>query len=236
MKPASPEAPPGLLADAELLASEAVANAKMNRGRGLAGANSYGRSLAFDIGAFLAERVSANGCAVWYDACCGEGRALMEAAEQFSRSDWGWRVTLAGADLIGDFAPHFHPRLTLAAADVLRYEPPTPVDLCTVVHGLHYLGDKLAFLEHACRLLAPGGVLVGHLDPADLRLPDGETWQGLMRRVRRAGVRISHRAGLLRIDQTTAPLAFGLVYRGAEPSTAPNFSGMCGVRSWYAVP
>jgi hypothetical protein len=46
-------------------------------------------------------------------------------------------------------------------------------DLITCVHGLHYLGDKLAVLARAAGWLTATGRLVADLDLSSIRLPDG---------------------------------------------------------------
>jgi SAM-dependent methyltransferase len=220
-----------------LLASDTVVNAKMNRDRGFSGVNSYERELNFDITAFLQERVHRNGNAAWYDACCGSGRALREAAARWAAEPWAAQVTRLGVDLWDDFPPAGDGRVRFTAADVVGFHPPMPVDLITCVHGVHYLGDKLAFLENVYAHLRSGGVFVGHLDPANLRSAERpDLWPRLLRRLRNEGVVAALRSHHLRIEKTETPLQFGVRYRGAHTSAAPNFSGMVAVDSWYEEP
>lgn len=221
------------LSQAELLASDVVANATMNRGRGLTGVNSYARELRFDAATFLQERVSAQGRALWYDACCGEGRALAEAGEQFTATDWGRRIRIVGMDLIGDFVSTGE-NVRLLAGDVLTGTLDGQADLITCVHGLHYLGDKLGFLERAYAQLALGGLLLGNLDSANLRLPS--SWTQAVRRLRTQGVPITLKDHQLRLERVNAPLAFGLTYQGATVSAQPNYTGITVVDSWYRPP
>jgi hypothetical protein len=145
-----------MLTDHELLASSVVANSTMNRGRGLSGVNSYERELRFDILKFLQERVSLNGRAVCDDACCGEGRALLAAARFLQSVEWGGAVSLLGIDLVDAFTAVETHGLTLVRGDVVKHRWDIPVDLVTIVHGLHYLGDKLRFIENAYSMLADG--------------------------------------------------------------------------------
>ena len=218
------------LSHAELLASDVVANATMNRGRGLSGVNSYARELRFDVGDFLRERVQARGRALWYDACCGQGRALAEAGEHFAATHWGRRVQIVGVDLIGDFAPA-GTNLHLAAGDVGAWTLDGKADLITCVHGLHYLGDKLGFLEYAYAQLAPGGLLLAHLDTANLRLPCA--WAQTVRRLRAQGVALTLKDHRLRLERTDAALTFGLTHEGATVSAQANYTGIIVVDSWY---
>jgi SAM-dependent methyltransferase len=225
---------PRLLSDHELLASETVVNACMNRDRGFSGVNSYARELGFDIAGFLRQRVETNGGAFWYDACCGTGRAL---AEFVSRGEtWTDAVSVLGVDLIGDFVPVPAPNLRLLAAEVVSFRPEHPADLITCVHGIHYLGDKLAFLEANHAALASDGIFIGHFDPINLQFAEsGTDWTRLLRRVRREGIEISLRRHRLQMVGGNAPLRFGLAYQGAARANGPNFSGMIGVDSWYGA-
>jgi len=221
----------------ELLASPVVADATMNRGRGLSGVNSYERDLRVSLTDFLAARVREHGHALWYDACCGQGRALMEAAIQFQATDWGRAVQIVGVDLVDMFMPDQAPGVTLIAADVAAYRLDRPADLLTCVHGLHYLGDKLGFLEAAYAMLAPGGLLLAHLDPDNLRaLGAGASAWRQAARCAKGGVPLSIKGHVLRIEKTDAPLTFGLTFRGATVSERPNYTGITVIDSWYAAP
>ena len=219
----------------ELLSSPIVANATMNRGRGFSGVNSYERDLRVSLTDFLAARVRERGHALWYDACCGQGRALMDAAIQFQATDWGRAVQIVGADLVDMFTPNRAPGVTLIAADVAAFRPDRPADLITCVHGLHYLGDKLGFLESAYATLAPGGLLLGHLDPDNLRgLGVGASvWRQVVRHAAKSGVALDFKGHVLRIARMEAPLDFGVTFQGATVSERPNYTGITVIDSWY---
>ena len=222
----------------ELLSSPVVANATMNRGRGLRGVNSYERDLHFSLTDFLAGRVLACGKALWYDACCGEGRALMEAGNQFAASEWGRQVQIVGVDLVEMFTPEEVPNVTLTAADVAAFTLDRPADLISCVHGLHYLGDKLGFIQHACAMLTPGGLLLAHLDPDNLRAAGAgaSVWRQAVRHAAKNGVALDFKGHVLRIVRTEAPLNFGLTFQGATVSEQPNYTGITVIDSWYRVP
>ena len=221
----------------DLLLSPVVANATMNRGRGLSGVNSYGRELRFDIAAFLERRVRERGTAVWLDACCGQGRALWEAGRQFAGTDWGSGVRIVGVDLVGMFEAGDAPNVRLIAGDVAVFKLDGPVDLITCVHGLHYLGDKLGFLQNAHAMLEAGGVFLGSLDPQNVR--GGESRQSVWRQAaafaRRVGVAPDLKSHVLRLERGEARLDFGLSYLGATASEKPNYSGITVIDSWYAL-
>jgi len=229
---------------------DVVVNATMNRGRGLTGVNSYERELRrFDIAAFLrcrAESVPERRVR-WLDACCGAGRALTEAADDWTSADWARRITLIGIDLYDGMPPDRNSedglRARFVVGDVLTHLPPQePLDLVTCIHGLHYLPDKLAFLEQVyTRLVPDGGLLLAHLDPANVKLQDADNtplWPRLLRHVRRQGISLKFRAHLIRLERTlTSPatLSFGATYATRTVAPRPNYSGMIGVDSWYTT-
>ena len=73
---------------------------------------------------------------------------------------------ITGVDLIDAFAPHPAglPGLQLVSSPVSAWTPSRSCDLITCVHGLHYIGDKLAALARATSWLTPDGLLVADLD------------------------------------------------------------------------
>ena len=227
-----------MLCAEELLFSPVVANATMNRGRGLSGVNSYERDLRFSVTEFLAERVRERGAALWYDPCCGEGRALVEAGSQFAVSEWGRQVQIVGVDLVGMFAPEQTPNVTLTAADVTAFTLDRPADLITCVHGLHYLGDKLGFLQRAYAMLAPGGLLLAHLDADNLRASGSgaSVWRQAVRHAAKGGVTLDFKGHVLRLARAEPSLDFGVTFQGATVSEEPNYTGIIVIDSWYTGP
>jgi hypothetical protein len=152
----------GLLDDAALEMSAVVANCAMNRERQLTGVNSYTRELGFDPLQVVTARIEGGGrarggTAAWLDLCCGSGRALIQAARQVDQAGLAGRVVLAGVDLVDAFdaAPGSVPGLELVSAPVAAWESARSFDLITCVHGLHYIGDKLAVLTRAAGWLPP---------------------------------------------------------------------------------
>src|SRR5262249_13433265 len=150
--------------DAVLARSSVVANRKMNRERRLAGPNGYARDLGLHPLEFLRARHA--GPALWTDLCCGTGRALIDAARELSNGEPGVGATrIEGWDLVGHFDPNPFPEvLRLHEGPVEAWTPRSPSALITCVHGLHYVGDKLAILGKATSNLERGGLFVGNLD------------------------------------------------------------------------
>jgi SAM-dependent methyltransferase len=227
----------------------------MNRERGLHGVNSYTRELGFDALAWLMSCAEAHGQAAWLDVCCGEGRALSAAAQALRESHSPLNIHLAGVDLVapgsyGARAPGSLPtpsignkgpakpsavQLEFIEADIDSYMPSGAFDLITCVHGLHYLADKLGFLERAYGWLTAGGILVGHLDPANVRsdtMPRS-FWPTASRHARHQGAEVGLKSHRLRIERNACVLDFGAEHVGAGPSETANYTGIAVIDSWY---
>ncbi|WP_144119098.1 class I SAM-dependent methyltransferase [Catellatospora sichuanensis] len=219
-----------LLDDEALQRSSVVANNSMNRERGLDGVNSYARDLGFHPLEQLRPRLAEHGAAAWLDLCCGQGRALAQAARQAPDG-----LEMVGVDLVDHFDPQaagVH-GLTLVTASISQWQPDRTFDLITCVHGLHYVGDKLGMLARALTWLSPGGTFAAHLDLASIRLADGTPATRLVRRLlREAGVAYDARR---RIVTRTGPavLDLPLEYAGADDQAGPNYTGQPAVDSYY---
>lgn len=204
-----------LLSEAELERLDVVANCSMNRERGLA---SYVRELGFDpLG-----QLAAGDC--WLDLGCGQGRALREAAQRRPE------VRLFGVDLV---LPEPSPAVAFAAAAARHYRPRQRFALITMVHSLHYVGDKLGLLEQASQWLEAGGRLVAHLDLANLLWPDRRRagpW--LARQLRQRDWLYDGRRRLLSRVGPAPPGAL-VEFLGADPEAGPNFTGQAAVHSVY---
>src|SRR5437667_2497021 len=153
-----------LLSDGLLDRSPVVANSTMNRERACTGGNSYQKELSIDPISFLRSRLAGQGAVSWLDLCCGTGRALIEAADVFAWADS--KLTITGLDLVGCFheAPAGLRHLRLVETSLSEWNAMTPIDLITCVHGLHYIGDKLAIVKRALGWLKPDGVFAANLD------------------------------------------------------------------------
>ncbi|WP_369229659.1 trans-aconitate 2-methyltransferase [Streptomyces sp. R21] len=218
---------PQLVSASELERTSVVANNTMNRGRGLAGVNSYARELGLDPLAHLSARPAAPS---WLDLCSGEGRALREAATALPAD-----AVLTAVDLVGPLVPvPAPPTLEEVVASVASWAPQRTYDLITCVHGLHYVGDQLGLLVRAASWLAPDGLLLAHFDPDSVRWADGSpAGRAAVAALRTAGFRYSarhHRLTLEGARQVVLPLG----YVGADPGAGPNYTGQPAVGSHYS--
>jgi SAM-dependent methyltransferase len=236
---ADAQRPASLLDDDGLTASAVVANCAMNRERQLAGVNSYTRELGFNPVDVLMTVVPSNpqhgGTPVgWLDLCCGTGRALIQAADQLARDGLADRADLVGVDLVDAFDPAAAlPGLNLICASVLTWTPVRSFDLITCVHGLHYLGDKLAVLIRTASWLTPTGRLVADMDLSSIRLPDGRpAGRRLLTPLRAAGFSYDsrrHRIGCTGRREVRLPYT----YLGADDRAGANYTGQPAVNSYY---
>jgi SAM-dependent methyltransferase len=234
--------PAGLLTGEALLGSAVVANCAMNRERQLTGVNSYARELGFNPIDLLLARLTEPGdvdaepaAAVgWLDLCCGRGRALLQAGARATALGLDDRVTLVGVDLVDAFDPRPPGSMVqLLCAAVEQWAPPRSFDLITCVHGLHYVGDKLAVLTRAARWLSAGGRLVADLDLTSIRVDHGPSGhRRLSARLREAGFAYDR---LRRRITCTGPIHVDLPYTflGADDRAGANYTGQPAVNSHY---
>ena len=147
---------------------------------------------------------------------------MVEAGTHSSAAEWGRQVRIIGVDLVGMFTPEQAPSVTLIAADVAAFTPDQPADLITCVHGLHYLGDKLGFLQDAYAMLAPDGLFLGHLDAHNIQATESglPVWRRAARHAAKSGVTLELKSHVLRVKRTEASLNFGVTYQGATVSEA----------------
>jgi SAM-dependent methyltransferase len=229
----------GLLDDAALEASAVVANCAMNRERQLAGVNSYTRELGFNPLEIITTRLAGSGpgagTAGWLDLCCGTGRAVIQAAWQLRQAGLASRAALVGVDLADAFdcAPWTAAGLELVCAPVATWTPDRAFDLITCVHGLHYIGDKLALLARAAGWLTVTGRLVADLDLSSIRTADGHPGgRRLAARLRAAGFSYDprrHRIGCTGRRDVRLPY----VYAGADDQAGVSYTGQPAVHSHY---
>ncbi|NEA29346.1 SAM-dependent methyltransferase, partial [Actinomadura bangladeshensis] len=103
----------------------------------------------------------------------------------------------------------------------------------TCVHGLHYVGDKLAALTRAASWLTENGLLVANFDARSIRLPDGSpAARPLTTSLRQAGFTYDPRRRRISLrGNRTIELPYH--YEGADDRAGPNYTGQPAVDSFY---
>ena len=130
------------------------------------------------------------------------------------------QAVITGVDLVDAFAPRpaALPGLQLVSSPVCTWTPSRSFDLITCVHGLHYIGDKLAALARAASWLTSGGLLVADLDLAGISIAGRPATRRLSRALRDAGFSYDFRRH--RISRT-GKLAAAFPYGTSAQMTAP---------------
>jgi SAM-dependent methyltransferase len=217
----------------ELEFSPVVANCTMNRERQLMGVNSYERELGLDILSWL-RGFPPPIC--WADLCCGTGRALVDAAIELERTQELGNVHIEGIDLVGAFMQNPLPDvLALRKSGIEGWEPTDPYALVTCVHGLHYVGDKLAAIAKAVTKLQADGLFVANLDLKSFRYADGRSaGRSIAAQLRKCGFSYDTRQRLLRCSGPRT-VDFGWRYLGANAEAGANYTGQAAVDSYYEL-
>ena len=215
--------------------SPIVANSLMNRERICYGGNSYKKELSFDILEFLKTRSQIQNQIAWLDICCGQGKALIEAAEILAEQNLNSDIKIIGVDLVGMFH-NFSPELNflqLIETSFEAFETQYDFDLITCVHGLHYIGDKLGFLQKAVSALKPNGVFLANLDLNNFKFADGKTANRTApKELRKNGFEFDSEKHLL-ICRGKKKTEFNLEYLGADDAAGANYTGQAVVDSHY---
>jgi len=227
--------PRKLISNEELDWTAVVANNRMNRSRKATGVNSYAQDLAFNPIPFLLERAGQQEVR-WLDLCCGEGNALIQASRILQQESINFQ--LIGIDLAGHFsiipAAASHD-LELVQQSLRDWEVGGEFELITMVHGLHYLGDKLGILAKYLPHLTSDGLFVGHLDLDNLEVRGLEDSQVHLRNFfQRERINYDSRQHLLSVNGPRQ-LSLPYIYLGADIEAGPNYTGQAAVTSVYQV-
>lgn len=224
---------PNLLTPSDLENSAIVANNRMNRQRQAVGVNSYTKDLYFNPISFLEKRKSMAPIR-WLDLCCGEGRALIQAVTHFSKEESVSRYQLEGIDLV-NFFQAYDPQLKikLNALNLEHWIPDKEYDLITIVHGLHYIGNKIELIRKCLSALKPEGFFIANLDTRNILLQGAKNpKQQILYLFQKNGLDYSKGKRLL---SAMGKKTFGcsLDYLGADDSAGPNYTGQEVVDSYY---
>lgn len=225
------------LSDDILEQSGVVANCRMNRERALTGTNGYSCELGFNPFELLREKAASGAEVHWLDLCCGTGTALVEAAHAIHGHGLEDRVHIVGVDLVGMFSPvpTDSKCLRLVIASLTTWEPDRQYDLITCVHGLHYIGDKLALIARAASWLTNDGLFIASLDLNNFRSQDGRSIDRMVASVCRShNLSYSGRTKRIRCDGRRE-ITFPLRYVGASDQAGPNYTGQPAVDSYYSA-
>lgn len=226
-----------LLDNETLERSSIVANSLMNRERRCSGKNSYQQEIGFNPLKFLQKRLETEAQVAWLDFCCGEGNALVEAADYFSALNLQNRVSLVGVDLVHKFNPkHINfAFLNLIETSFTAWQTNQRFDLITCIHGLHYIGDKAGSIKKAVSYLKNDGIFLANLDLNNLRDELGEAaGSKIIKSLRRQGLEYNVQKRLLKCEEQKV-LDIGFEYLGADDNAGANYTKQPAVNSFYSL-
>lgn len=208
-----------LLSDKELEGSSTVAHASMNRGRNLQGVNSYTKDLGLNPIEVLKDKEAS-----WLDLCCGEGKALVQASQLLPNTK------IVGLDLVPMFQNTSDlANISLQAVNVLKYQPDTQFDLITCVHGLHYIGDKIALLCQIAKWLKKDGIFQANFEAKFVSINNNKPgW-----RPQSLGFKYNSKRRILSGRGPMPTLATDLKYLGSDDQNQNNYLGLKVVQSYY---
>jgi trans-aconitate methyltransferase len=225
-----------LLSENELIWSWVVANSKMNRERNASGVNSYERELKFKPETFLENYIHQFGFVKWLDLCCGQGKALIQAADYLSKKNLQDKATLKGVDLVDAFQP-IPPSITcinFEVRSIVVWSAEDQYDLITCIHGLHYIGDKLKVLKTVLGRLSAEGLFVANLDLNNISIVNDDAENYLMDFFNKYNIQYNRRTRML-VCKGARQLDLKVSYKGASDEAGPNYTGQDAVCSMYEL-
>lgn len=223
-----------LLQEEALAWSTVVANNRMNRERAAKGINSYEKALRFDPIAFLEKRRTPPTCD-WIDLCCGSGNALIQTVQYFQDKGLEENYSLTGIDLVDFFATHqVNRHLQLKTLNLCHWTPELQYDLITIVHGLHYIGDKIGLIAKAITSLKKDGFFIANLDLNNIIIKDQQDSANFLKAYfKENNLDYNTRTKILSTTGTQH-LIPKLSYLGADDQAGPNYTGQSAVNSFYS--
>jgi 2-polyprenyl-3-methyl-5-hydroxy-6-metoxy-1,4-benzoquinol methylase len=208
----------------------------MNRKRNASGVNSYEKELKIKPEIFLEECIHKTGGVKWLDICCGEGKALIQAAEHLAAKGLQDKAFLKGIDLVDAFQsiPFGITCVDLEIKSVVDWASTEQYDLITSVHGLHYIGDKLKVLSMILESLSERGVFIANLDLNNIHLLNHDAEKYLKNIFKQNNVQYNSRTRLITC-KGPRHIEFNVTYKGANDEVGPNYTGqdaVCSVYGW----
>lgn len=221
-----------LLNDEKLENSPVVANCRMNRERQAIGVNSYEKDLKLNPILFLKKKLETQSQVTWLDLCCGKGKALIQTAQYFEKTDFKDKISLEGIDLVDFFEPI--PQnisfLQFQTLNLSSWKPKREYDLITCVHGLHYVGDKLGLIQKSIAALTPTGFWMAHLDEQNIQMNDRafnlNVWAKKNDLIYKPKKHLLLCEGKKNIEKDW-------LYLGADDSIGANYTGQEAINSYY---
>ena len=221
------------LNDNELEWSAVVANNAMNRERKAIGVNSYEKEIKLNPIEFILSRKEEE-VIRWADLCCGRGNALIQTAQHFEGHFLNKKIKIIGIDLVNFFTAYEGlENLSFREMNVRKWQPKEKFDLITIIHGLHYIGDKIGLILKVAEALKEDGIFLGSLDIKNIKIEgvtNEEKW--IKDFFKKNQINYNSRTKLIKVEGQNI-LSNPLQYLGADDKAGPNYTGQPVVNSFY---
>ncbi len=215
--------------------SPIVANNSMNRERKAVGVNSYEKDMDLNPIEFISQRLAQGEKVHWIDLCCGRANALIETASFFQDKKEAVHLTLTGIDLVNFFsdASPYQQTLQLHCQNLEDWKPASEYDLITIVHGLHYVGDKLKLIRKCVSSLKADGLFMAHLDLNNIQIEGASNSPTLLKKYfKEQQIDYNARKRLIKVEgRKVLGEDFRLI--GVDDDVGANYTGQAAVNSIY---
>jgi trans-aconitate methyltransferase len=224
-----------LLNEAELEWSDVVANNSMNRERKATGVNSYEKDIKLNPLQFIFNKKN-QGSIQWLDLCCGKGNALIEVAKRLKNTEFEAKIFLKGIDLVDYFSDiKGLKNLDFETLNLSTWQPKIQYDLITIVHGLHYVGDKIGLIIKAASALKNDGVLMANMDVKNIKITDCALSEKAMKSFfKKVGIEYNDKTKMVKIVGANT-IESPFLYVGADDTVGINYTGQRVVDSIYKM-
>lgn len=223
-----------LLNKEELSWSPIVANNSMNRERQAIGINSYEKDIGLNPLTFLQKKIDKK-LVRWMDLCCGKGNALIQSAKILEGKGLSEQFDLNGIDLVDFFSDPGKLNVNLEVQNLENWVAQKEYDLISIVHGLHYVGDKISLIAKAISALQPGGLFIANLDIENIKIEGIQDSKSVVRDFLNSQ-QIEYNARRKTIRSSRKEIDTDMfLYLGADDKAGPNYTGQEVVNSYYAL-
>ena len=226
---------PQLLNEKELEWSTVVANNSMNRERVATGINSYEKDINLNPIEFIKERKTKS-YIEWTDLCCGRGKAIIQVSNHFEGSELANKLFLRGIDLVEYFDEYkLSENLTLKKMNLDNWLPERKCDLITIVHGLHYIGDKIDLIIKSVSALKKDGLFIGNLDLNNIEIVGHKhSKKIILDYFKKNSIEYNQRTRIVSAKGSNE-IEKSFHYLGANDKAGPNYTGQPAVNSIYRL-
>jgi len=117
--------------------------------------------------------------------------------------------------------------------NLAQWNPTHKNDLITIVHGLHYIGDKLALMIKSILSLKEDGLFVGNLDLNNIEIEGSKKSKRLILDFfKQNKIGYNQRTKIISSSWTNE-IENPFQYLGADDKAGPNYTGQEAVKSIY---